>query len=138
MPNTVLRAVPPLRSKLAIALVAVALLPVAGRVALHAWRNHPPDNWREVRSPDGNYRVIITEEGVRQPGGNCQKDMYVVHTADELDRDDEDSHVFRGACGALLDVSWSGHLVEARVDHRAAVLLRHAAAGGKVKLHWSS
>jgi hypothetical protein len=132
----------PMQRKLAIVLLAAALLPLAGMLAMHAWRNRAPDNWREVRSPDGHYRVVITEEGAGNPSRNCMKDVYVLPAAHELDRADEDSHVFTGACGGLLDVNWSGPLIEARVDHHAAqqgganVMLRHAAAGGKIKVQW--
>lgn len=133
----------PSRRKLAIALVVVALLPFAGSAAVHAWRNRAPDNWRELRSPDGHYRLVITEEGAGRPDRTCLKDMYVLPAAHELDRADDDSHVFTGACGGLVDVYWSGPLIEARVDHRAArqggtdVMLRGAAAGGKIRVRWS-
>jgi hypothetical protein len=138
-----LNAVLPMQRKLAIVFVTVALLPIAGTFAVHAWRNRAPDNWRELRSPDGHYRLIITEEGAGAPGRICLKDMYVVPVTRELDRADEDSHVFAGACGGLLDVNWSGRRIEAHVDHRAArqggvdVVLRDAAAGGKIKVQWS-
>jgi hypothetical protein len=137
-----LNAVLPLHRKFAIALMAVALLPVAGKLAVHAWLNRAPDNWREVRSPDGHYRVVITEEGAGHPGRICLKDVYVLPATHELDRADEDSHVFTGACGGLVDVNWAGPQIEARVDHHAArqgganVMLRGAAAGGKIKVQW--
>jgi len=138
MSNAVLRS----PRKFFIALLVVALLPLAGRAALHAWRNHAPDNWREVRSPDGHYRLVITEEGTRDPDRICMKDVYVLPAAHELDRDDEDSHVFTGACQGLLDVYWSGALIEGRVDHSAAhqagaaLMLRGLAAGGKIRVRW--
>ncbi len=138
MPHAVI----PFRRKVAIALMALALLPLAGRFALHAWRNRAPDNWREVRSPDGHYRLVITEEGAADPDRPCLKDMYVLPAAHELDRDDDDSHVFTGACQGLLDVYWSGALIEGRVDPSAAgqagttVMLRELADNGKVHVHW--
>lgn len=127
---------------IAATLVGVGLLFGAGAFGLHALRNHAPDSLREIASPNGRFRLVITEEFVGFPGQVCIKDVYALSASAKLDRTDENARVFTGACEGLLNIRWAGSQVEATVDPGAAtagvafVTLRSSGANGEVQVKW--
>jgi hypothetical protein len=114
-----------------------------GAAGLRLSRNHPPDSRRELVSPDGRYRIVITEEIVGFPGSSCVKQVYVLGVRDTFDRNDEDDMVFSGACDGVSDIRWNGARIEGTVIPGAAVagvrslILKRYGANGKVQLSWA-
>lgn len=122
----------------------LAVLGAAGMLGLRALRNHAPDSLGEIVSPDGRYRIFVAEELVGFPGQVCVKDAYGLKVGKSLDRNDEESHVYAGACDGLTNIHWVGATVEGTVNISAAidgvvgVSLRSYGAGGKVRVKWTS
>lgn len=106
-------------------------------------RNHPPDSLSELISPDGRYRIVITEEIAGFPGSFCFKQVYVLGVRDTFDRNDEDNQVFAGACDGLGSIHWNGTRIQGAVAPDAAVVgvksltLKQFGANGKVQLSWT-
>lgn len=123
-------------------LAGVALVVGAGAIGLHALRNHAPDTRREIASPDGRFRLVITEELAGFPGQVCIEEVYALGAGVELDRNDQNDRVFAGACDGLLNIRWAGSQVEGTVDLQAAargvagVTVRESGASGKVRANW--
>jgi len=132
-----------LKSLLAV-IGALALIGIAGVIGLHAIRNHAPDGFREVVSPNGHFRIAIEEELVGFPGQVCVKDVHVLKVGASLDRTDEDTLVYAGACDGLGDIRWVGTHIEGTVNLPAAlegvvaVTLRRYWAEGEVSVNWLS
>jgi hypothetical protein len=123
---------------------ALAVLGATGGLGLRALRNHAPDNLGEIVSPDGHYRILVAEDLVGFPGQACIKDAYVLKVGKSLDRNDEDSHIYAGACDGLTNIHWVGDTIEGTVNISAAtdgvarLSLRSFGAGGKVRMKWIS
>ena len=106
-------------------------------------RNHSPDSLSELVSPDGRYRIVITEDLAGFPGSVCIKQVYVLRVRDILDRSDEDNQVFAGACDGLESIRWDGARIRAIIVPAAAVAgvnsltLKQFGANGKVQLSWT-
>ena len=106
-------------------------------------RNHSPDSLSELVSPDGRYRIVITEDLAGFPGSVCIKQVYVLRVRDILDRSDEDNQVFAGACDGLESIQWDGARIRAIIVPAAAVAgvnsltLKQFGANGKVQLSWT-
>ena len=136
-----------LRNVLLLLLAAIGsgtVLYAAAAAGLRLLRNHSPDSIRELPSPDGRYRLVITEDIAGFPGAVCIKQVYVLGARATLDRNDEDNLVYSGACDGLGDVRWDRARVRASVDPAVAVAgvyslkLRHLGANGGVEVDWSS
>jgi hypothetical protein len=115
----------------------------AGAVALHMVRNHSPDSYTELISPDRRYRMVITEEIAGFPGSFCIKQVYVLPAHDAFDRNDEDDEVFAGGCQGLTSIRWNGNRIQGTVALGAAIegvkalKLKGFAANGKVQVTWA-
>jgi hypothetical protein len=107
------------------------------------FRHHPPDSVRELPSPDGRHRIVITEEIAGFPGSFCIKQVYVLGVRDTFDRNDEDNLVFSGACDGFGGIEWDGVRVRGIVVPGAAVVgvsslkLKQFGANGEVQLSWA-
>jgi hypothetical protein len=116
----------------------------AAAAGLRLLRNHPPDSIRELPSPDGRYRLVITEDLAGFPGAVCIKQVYALGARATLDRNDEDNLLYAGACDGLRDLRWDGARVRGSIDAALAVAdvrsmkLRHLGANGGVEVDWSS
>jgi hypothetical protein len=119
------------------------VLLTAGAVGLRMLRNHPPDRLSELISPDGRYRIVITEEIAGFPGSFCFKQVYVLGVRDTFDRNDEDNQVFAGACDGLDSIRWDGARIQGTVAPGVAVVgvksltLKQFGGNGKVQLSWT-
>lgn len=122
----------------------LAVLAGAGILGLRALRNHVPDSLSEIPSPDSHYRILVVEDLAGFPGQFCVKDAYVLKVGKSLDRNDEDSHIYAGACEGLTNIHWVGDAIEGKVNITTAingvaeVNLRSYAASGKVHVNWFS
>jgi hypothetical protein len=110
---------------------------------LRLFRNHRPDSVREMPSPDGRHRIVITEEIAGFPGSFCIKQVYVLRAQDTFDRNDDDNLVFAGACDGLSGIQWDGARVRGIVVPAAAVVgvnsltLKQFGAQGEVQVSWT-
>lgn len=115
----------------------------AAAAGLRLFRNQPPDSAREMVSPDGRYRIVVTEDIAGFPGSVCIKQVYVIGARARFDRNDEDNLVFSGACAGLGGVQWDGARVRGIVIPAAAVVgvdslkLKQFGANGEVQLDWT-
>ena len=101
-----------------------------------------PDSIGELISPDGRYRMVITEELAGFPGAYCSKQVYVLGAHERFNRSDEDNQVFAGACDGLNSIAWDGARILGTVTPNAALVgvsslkLKGYGANGKVRLSW--
>ncbi|MFC0167333.1 hypothetical protein ACFFKC_04500 [Pseudoduganella danionis] len=131
------------RALLAI-LGACTLLMQLGSFALRAIASHTHDLVSETISPDGQYRMVVTEDLVGFPGQVCIKDVYIIRARTSSHSVDEDKLIYSGACNGLLGIKWGAKGIEGTlsvanaVDGVAAVTIRQYAAEGMVRVIWSS
>ncbi|MDB5962971.1 MAG: hypothetical protein JWP59_4265 [Massilia sp.] len=118
----------------------LTLLYVAGAVCLRWMRNSSPGSHIDIASPDKVHRMVILDMLVGFPGQTCIKEVYVLRAKDELERGDDDSRVYTGACNGLRNIHWVGSNIEADTDLVAAgedvryFTLRNRAGAGTVVL----
>ncbi len=111
---------------------------------LRAWQNTAPDQIKEVMSPDGQYRLVSTEDLVGFPGQACVKSIYILKTGEQLNVRDETDRIFSGACDGLVAINWASKGVEGTVnvakgvDGVAGFTLKEYAVRGKVRVTWSA
>jgi len=116
---------------------------VSGKAVLHIMRNHAPDGYTELASPDHRYRVVITEDFAGFPGSTCIKQVYVLRADDRFDRNDGNNEVFAGGCGGLTSIRWNGGRIQGTVALAAALkdvnamTLKEFGANGEVQLSWA-
>lgn len=119
------------------------VLMLAGTAGVSLLRNQPPDHLRELVSPDGRYRLVITEKLAGFPGSVCIKQVFVLRVQDRLDQNDEDTQVFDGACDGLSSIEWNGVGIRGTVAPNAALegvnhlTLKRYGANGKVAVNWT-
>ena len=136
---------PALRTRLLLLLSWIGFATVLllfGIAGLRLLRNQAPDSIGELISPDGGYRMVITEDLVGFPGSFCIKQVYVLRAHDRFNRNDEDNQVYAGACDGLSSIAWDGARILGTVTPNAAVAgvdsmkLKGYGANGKVRLSW--
>ena len=112
-----------------------------GKAGLRMLLNNP-DSISERISPDGRYRMVITEELAGFPGAYCTKQVYVLRANERFNRSDDDNQVYAGACDGLNSIAWDGARVLGTVTPHAALVgvsalkLKGYAANGEVRLSW--
>lgn len=134
--------------KLAKTLLAVvgacALLMLLAYGALRAWQDTTPDSVKEVISPDGQYRLVSTEDLVGFPGQACVKSIYILKTGEQLNVRDQTDRIFSGACDGMVAIKWNSKGVEGTVnvakavDGVAGLMVKEYAVRGKVRVTWSA
>lgn len=123
---------------------ACALLMLLAYGALRASQDTKPDSLKEVISPDGQYRLVSTEDLVGFPGQACVKSIYILKTGQQLNVRDETNRIFSGACDGMVAINWNSKGVEGTVnvakavDGVAALTLKEYAVRGKVRVMWSA
>lgn len=133
-----------LAKNLLAAVGACTVLILLGYIGLRAWQDTTPDSLKEVVSPDGQYRLISTEDLVGFPGQACVKNIYIVKTGDQLDVRDETNRIFSGACDGVAAINWNSKGVEGTVnvakavDGVAGLTIKEYAVRGKVRVTWSA